>query len=103
MDRREVIALIKRNRFSKTKAIKLISDFLVISYDAAKLIYEREVVPEKTPSHLKQYGTRSPVLTTKDEQEIRRKFRDGTTKTRLTKEYNISYPRLEDILRSEAI
>ena len=42
MDREELIRLIKRNKHNKTKAITLISDFLVISRVQAEKIYEEE-------------------------------------------------------------
>ena len=42
MNREEVIQLIKRNRNSRKKAIILISDFLVITKEEAKQIYEEE-------------------------------------------------------------
>lgn len=42
MNRKEVIWLIKRNNHNKKTAIKLISDFLVITKEEAKKIYEEE-------------------------------------------------------------
>jgi hypothetical protein len=42
MNRREVIALIKRNKNKRSEAITLISDFLVISEEKAEMIYEEE-------------------------------------------------------------
>lgn len=42
MNRKEVIWLIKRNRNSKHKAIRLIADFLVTTREEAKKIYEEE-------------------------------------------------------------
>ena len=42
MNRKEVIWLIKRNNHDKKTAIKLISDFLVITKEEAKKIYEEE-------------------------------------------------------------
>lgn len=42
MNRQEVIAMIKRNKHSKHKAITFISDFLVIPREWAKKIYEEE-------------------------------------------------------------
>ena len=42
MNRKEVIWMIKRNNHKKKKAITLISDFLAISKQQAKCIYEEE-------------------------------------------------------------
>lgn len=42
MNRKEVIWLIKRNNHNKKTAIKLISDFLVITKEKAEKIYEEE-------------------------------------------------------------
>ena len=42
MSKEEVIAMIKRNKHSKHKAITFISDFLAIKRDKAKNIYEEE-------------------------------------------------------------
>ena len=42
MTREEVIALIKRNKNKRHEAIRLISDFLVISRKRAIKIYEEE-------------------------------------------------------------
>ena len=42
MNREEVIWRIKRNKNSKNEAIRLISDFLVITRAEAKKIYEEE-------------------------------------------------------------
>lgn len=42
MNREEVIWMIKRNNHSKKTAITLISDFLVITKEEAKKIYEEE-------------------------------------------------------------
>lgn len=42
MNRKEVIWLIKRNNHNKKTAITLISDFLVITKEEAKKIYEEE-------------------------------------------------------------
>lgn len=42
MSRQEIIWVIKRNNHDKKTAITLISDFLVISKQQAKCIYEEE-------------------------------------------------------------
>ena len=42
MDRREIIALIRRNKNTKREAIVLIADFLVTTRERAKKIYEEE-------------------------------------------------------------
>ena len=42
MNREEVIWIIKRNKHNKNEAIRLISDFLVITREEAKKIYEEE-------------------------------------------------------------
>lgn len=42
MNRKEIIWVIKRNNHDKRTAIKLISDFLVITKEKAKKIYEEE-------------------------------------------------------------
>lgn len=42
MNREEVIWIIKRNKNNKHEAIRLISDFLVITREEAKKIYEEE-------------------------------------------------------------
>ena len=42
MNREEVIWRIKRNKNNKNEAIRLISDFLVITREEAKKIYEEE-------------------------------------------------------------
>lgn len=42
MNRKEVIALIKRNKNTRNEAITLISDFLVIPRNWAEKIYEEE-------------------------------------------------------------
>ncbi len=42
MNRKEVIWRIKRNNNKKNEAIRLISDFLVITREEAKKIYEEE-------------------------------------------------------------
>ena len=42
MNREEVIWMIKRNKNNKHEAIRLISDFLVITREEAKKIYEEE-------------------------------------------------------------
>lgn len=42
MNRREIIALIKRNQNTKREAIILIADFLVTSRKEAEKIYEEE-------------------------------------------------------------
>lgn len=42
MNRKEIIWLIKMNKHKKKTAIKLISDFLVISKQEAEKIYEEE-------------------------------------------------------------
>lgn len=42
MTRAEIIKRIKRNKNDKWEAIRLISDFLVISRDRAKKIYQEE-------------------------------------------------------------
>lgn len=42
MNRKEVIWMIKRNNHNKKTAIKLMSDFLVITKEEAKKIYEEE-------------------------------------------------------------
>ena len=42
MNRKEVIWVIKRNNHDKKTAITLISDFLAISKQQAKCIYEEE-------------------------------------------------------------
>lgn len=42
MNREEVIWRIKRNKHKKHEAIRLISDFLVITREEAKKIYEEE-------------------------------------------------------------
>ena len=42
MNRKEIIWAIKRNNHDKKTAIKLISDFLVITKEEAKKIYEEE-------------------------------------------------------------
>ena len=42
MNRKEVIWLIKRNKNTKTEAIRLIADFLVTTREMAKKIYEEE-------------------------------------------------------------
>ena len=42
MTKDEVIKLIKRNKCSKSEAIVLIADFLVINQKEAKKIYEEE-------------------------------------------------------------
>lgn len=43
MEKKELIARIKRNRNKKREAIVLISDFLVKSREEAKKIYEEEI------------------------------------------------------------
>ena len=42
MSRQEIIWVIKRNNHSNKTAIRLISDFLVITKEEAKKIYEEE-------------------------------------------------------------
>jgi hypothetical protein len=42
VNRKEIIALIKRNKNTKKQAITLIADFLVISKRKAEKIYEEE-------------------------------------------------------------
>ena len=42
MNREEVIWRIKRNKNNKNEAIRLISDFLIITREEAKKIYEEE-------------------------------------------------------------
>ena len=44
MSKQEVISLIKRNRYSKSKAIALIADFLDISRNKAETFYEIEIL-----------------------------------------------------------
>ena len=46
MNREEVIWRIKRNKNNKHEAIRLISDFLVITREEAKKIYEEEIENE---------------------------------------------------------
>jgi hypothetical protein len=43
MNKKEVIALIKRNKNTRKEAITLISDFLVISKEKAEKIYKEEI------------------------------------------------------------
>lgn len=42
MNRKEIVWVIKRNKHRKRTAITLISDFLVITKEEAKKIYEEE-------------------------------------------------------------
>lgn len=55
MNKKEVFELIRRNRHSRQTAIRLISDFLVISMQEARKIYDNEFVsdylPEKKNRH----------------------------------------------------
>ena len=47
MSKQEVISLIRRNEFKKTKAVRLISDFLAISLNHAIIFYEVEILHTK--------------------------------------------------------
>ena len=47
MSKQEVISLIRRNEFKKTKAVRLISDFLAISLNHATIFYEVEILHMK--------------------------------------------------------
>ncbi len=44
MSKQEVISLIRRNEFKRTKAVRLISDFLAISFNHATIFYEVEIL-----------------------------------------------------------
>ena len=47
MNKQEVISLIRRNEFKRTKAVRLISDFLAISLNHATIVYEVEILHQK--------------------------------------------------------
>lgn len=44
MNKQEIISLIKRSKYSKSKAIVLIADFLGISRNKAETFYEVEIL-----------------------------------------------------------
>ena len=99
MNKEEVINLIMRNKFTKTKAVILISDFLAISRSHAETFYETEIIPRNPDQGKSNGGRRGSAITEQDEIDIRNKHKNGIPGYKLLREYQISFTRLNHILQ----
>lgn len=102
MNKDEVIALIKRNKFTRRKAVTLISDFLAISKGHAEVFYNIEIigVDEAEAKSAIKNGQKT-YLSAEDEQMIRDLYKRDVPKYKLLKNFQISRQRLESVLCSE--
>ena len=98
MNKEEVINLIMRNKFTKTKAVILISDFLAISRSHAEIFYEVEILPFSPDNGKSNGGRRGSSISAQDEIDIRNKHKNGIPGYKLLREYQISFPRMKNIL-----